>query len=214
VTVYLPGLFAETRIPVLHEFVERYSFATLIVSTSDGPTANHVPLVLDPARGTHGTLVGHIARANPLWRQAPAQAPALAVFHGPHRYVSPTWYASRAATGEVVPTWNYEVVHARGTITFFEDRAQLRALVERLTESQERGRPNAWQVAEAPAGYLATMLDAIVGLEIALTGLVGKFKASQNRNPADRAGVVAGLTAEGVSAGEIAELVRAPGTAK
>jgi transcriptional regulator len=210
--VYLPGLFAENRTPVLHEFVERYSFATLIINTRDGLLANHLPMLLDRARGPHGTLVGHVARANPVWRVPATDTPALAIFHGPHRYVSPTWYASRTATGEVVPTWNYDVVHARGTVAFFEDRARLRALVERLTASQERGRANAWQVSEAPAGFIATMLDAIVGFEIALTSLVGKFKASQNRTAADRAGVEAGLASEGVSAEEIAELVRVPGS--
>jgi transcriptional regulator len=209
--VYLPGLFAENRTSVLYQFVERYSFATLIVNSGDGLVANHLPMLLDPARGTHGTLVGHVARANPLWRLPPSETPALAIFHGPHRYVSPTWYVSRATTGEVVPTWNYLVVHARGTISFFEDRTRLRALVERLTASQERGREHAWQVSEAPATFMAGMLDAIVGFEIALTSLVGKFKASQNRTSADRAGVVAGLTGEGVSVGEIAELVRVPG---
>jgi transcriptional regulator len=210
--VYLPGLFAENRTAVLHEFVVRYSFATLLVNTRDELLANHLPIVLDPARSAHGTLVGHVARANPLWRLATSESPALAIFHGPHRYISPTWYASRAATGEVVPTWNYLVVHARGTITFFDDRARLRALVERLTASQERGRERAWQVSEAPAKFMTGMLDAIVGFEIALTSLVGKFKASQNRTAADRAGVEAGLAGEGVAAEEIAELVRVPGS--
>jgi len=209
--VYIPGLFAENRVSALHTFVERYSFATLVVSTRDGLLANHLPMLLDPGRGAHGTLVGHVARANPIWRTALTEVPVLAIFHGPHRYVSPTWYATRATTGEVVPTWNYGVVHARGTISFFEDRAQLRALVERLTASQERGRPNAWQVSEAPAKFIAGMLDAIVGFDIALTSLVGKFKLSQNRTAADRAGVEAGLAGEGLTAEEIAELVRVPG---
>lgn len=210
--MYLPKLFAENRVSVLHEFVERYSFATLVVDTADGPEANHLPMLLDPGRGAHGTLIGHVARANPIWRAANTAAPALAIFHGPHRYISPTWYASRATSGEVVPTWNYGVVHARGTISFFEDRTKLRTLVERLTASQERGRPNAWQVSEAPEKFMATMLDAIVGFEIAVTGMTGKFKASQNRTPADRAGVESGLAQEGLTAEEIAELVRVPGS--
>jgi transcriptional regulator len=210
--VYLPGLFAEKRTPVLHDFVERYSFATLIVHTREELVANHLPMLLDRARGPLGTLVGHVARANPVWRVPPSETPALAIFHGPHRYISPTWYVSRTTTREVVPTWNYGVVHAQGPIEFFEDRTRLRAIVERLTASQERGRPDAWQVSEAPAAYLASMLYAIVGFEIALTSLAGKFKASQNRTAADRAGVEAGLTGEGVSAEEIAELVRVPGS--
>jgi transcriptional regulator len=209
--VYLPGLFAENRTPVLHAFVERYSFATLVINTRDGLVANHLPMLLDRARGALGTLVGHVARANPVWREPLSETPALAIFHGPHQYISPSWYASRNTTREVVPTWNYGVVHAQGAIEFFEDRARLRALVERLTASQERGRPNAWQVSEAPAAFTASMLDAIVGFEIALTSLVGKFKASQNRTAADRAGVEAGLANEGVSVEEIAELVRVPG---
>ena len=142
--------------------------------------------------GALGTLRGHVARANPVWREA-AGAQVLAAFQGPQAYITPSWYPSKAASAKVVPTWNYAVVHARGTLRVTEDAAWLRALVGRLTDVHEASRAHRWQVDDAPADYIEQMLRAIVGIEIEITSLQGKWKVSQNRSAADRAGVAAGL---------------------
>ena len=139
--------------------------------------------------GRNGTLQGHVARANPLWRSVAEGAEVLVVFRGADAYISPSSYPSKRTDGKVVPTWNYSVVHARGTIRFFDDEARLHALVSNLTDRFERDRPEPWAVSDAPADYVRAMLRAIVGFEIEITELVGKFKASQNRSAEDRAGV-------------------------
>jgi transcriptional regulator len=208
--VYVPSYFAEQRREVLHDFMRSNSFAILVVDTAAGPIANHLPLHLDAQRGVHGTLVGHVARANPVWREALAETPALAVFSGAHAYVSPSWYASRAS-GEVVPTWNYAAVHARGPLRFFTEPKRLRHIVATLTETNEQGRARRWQVDEASAPYIERMLTAIIGFELDIAELTGKFKASQNRAAADRAGVARALEAAGMDAATRAMLVREPG---
>lgn len=143
-----------------------------------------------------------MARANPLWRQARTDAESVVVFQGAQAYVSPSWYATKADTGQVVPTWNYMVAEARGRIRFIDDAAWLHALVTRLTERHEAGRAAPWAVADAPAGYVAGLLRAIAGLEIELTSLVGKWKLSQNRPAVDRDGVVRGLAERARAAGD------------
>lgn len=187
--MYLPAHFEQHDRAALHALVRDHPLATLIVGTSDGPTADLIPLTLgDDAR----TLQGHVARANPLWRHADG-ARVLAVFSGPEAYVSPGWYASKREHGKVVPTWNYTMVQARGTLRAVQDAAWLRALVERLTAHHEAKQAAPWSVADAPDDFVQQMLRAIVGIEITLDALVGKWKVSQNRSAADRAGVAAGL---------------------
>ncbi len=207
--MYLPPHFEQTDPVALHALMRDHALATLVHLGPDGPDADHVPLELDAAAGPQGTLRGHVARANPLWRTAAGQ-PVLAVFQGPQAYVTPSWYPSKAATHKVVPTWNYAVVHARGVLQAVEDAPWLLALVSRLTAQHEAPRSQPWAVADAPEDYVQRMLGAIVGIEIPLTQLTGKWKLSQNRDGADRGGVVQGLAAGTDAAQAMAALMGAP----
>ena len=191
--MYLPKAFEEDRLPVLHDAIRSCGLATLVTVTAAGPVASHVPMLLDAAAGERGTLLAHVARANGQWRDTIAGTKALAIFNGPDAYVSPSWYPSKQETGKVVPTWNYIAIHAYGEPEFFDDAERLRALVARLTERQEAGRPNPWSITDAPADYIAGQLRAIVGVALPIERLEGKWKLSQNRPAADRAGVIAGL---------------------
>ncbi len=196
--MYLPRHFEQNDQSVLAAAMHEHPLATLIIATPAGPTADLIPLEYHPQPGSHGTLRGHVARANPLWRQAGAAA--LAVFHGPQAYVSPNGYPSKREHGKVVPTWNYTMVQARGTLRAVDEAPWLRALVGRLTERHEATQAAPWAVSDAPDDYVKQMLGAIVGIEIALTSLVGKWKISQNRDAADRAGVAAALGAHPMAA--------------
>ena len=209
--MYLPRHFEESRIEVLHDFLRHQPFGLLVTRGPEGLAANPLPFLLDAdgAAGL-GTLRGHVARANPVWREAAFDNSALVVFQGPHGYVSPAWYPSKAEHGKVVPTWNYVMVQARGTLRAVDDKAWLRAFVTRLTDHHEGGRATPWAVTDAPADFIEATLGAIVGIEIALSSLVGKWKVSQNRSAADRAGVVDGLLRERDDAALAAE-VRTPG---
>ena len=191
--MYLPKSFEEDRLPVLHDAIRAAGLATLVTVTAAGPVASHIPMLLDAGSGERGTLLGHIARVNPQWRETIAGTPALAIFLGPDAYVSPTWYPSKQATGKVVPTWNYIAIHAYGPPAFFDDAGRLRDVVARLTNRQEAGRPAPWSIADAPSDYIASQLRAIVGVALPIERLEGKWKLSQNRPEADRAGVIAGL---------------------
>ncbi|MGH8231030.1 MAG: FMN-binding negative transcriptional regulator, partial [Steroidobacteraceae bacterium] len=173
-------------------------------------SANHVPMLWITAADGLGRLQGHIAHANPLWRDVAAESAVLAVFTGPQHYVSPSWYPSKRKHGKVVPTWNYSSVQIRGHIRFIHDPGWLRALVASLTERHEHGRAQPWRIEDAPASYLDDMLHAIVGLEISVTAVEGKFKGSQNRPAGDRIGVAEALRAEGLSADEVAQLAPPP----
>ncbi len=205
--MYQVGAFREERIDVMHALMRSHRLATLVTVHDGVPEANHLPLLIDPEPSPNGTLHGHVARANPLWRQADGQE-VLVIFQGPQAYVTPSWYPSKRETGQVVPTWNYAVVHAHGTLVVHDDREWLRALVTRLTDQQEAGLPQPWRVADAPADYLERMLGAIVGIEIPLARLSGKWKVSQNRTAADRAGVAEGLGSQGdAQAQAMADLV-------
>jgi transcriptional regulator len=207
--MYVPSHFEETRVDVLHELIRTRPFATLVVSTSEGLEATHIPLELTADATPFGTLRGHVARANPIWRHASRGAPALAIFQGPASYVTPAWYASKRDHGRVVPTWNYTAVHAHGPLHSIEDPVWLRGLVERLTERHEAGRAEPWKVSDAPADFVQQMLRAIVGLEIPIARLLGKWKWSQNRDAKDREGVARGLLDQGGEAAvEMAALVR------
>jgi transcriptional regulator len=207
--MYIPPDFAETRLPVLHEAIHRARLATLVTVGGDGLEASPVPMLLDPAQGPYGTLSGHLARGNPQGRWS--SVPALALFTGPEAYVSPAWYPSKAQSGKVVPTWNYVAVHAHGTVVFFDDPDRLLAVVGKLTEKHEAGRPRPWSVSDAPADYIRAMLKGIIGFTLTITRLEGKWKLSQNRTPEDRQGVVEGLTREGGAAETaVAETMASP----
>jgi transcriptional regulator len=198
---------------VLRAFVRDHPLGLLVTqSRSGGVDANSVPFVLDADGDAPGVLRAHVARTNPVWQTARDDVDALVVFQGPHGYVSPAWYPSKTEHGKVVPTWNYVMVQARGRLRAIEDRAWLRDFVGRLTERHEAGRDAPWAVSDAPADFVETMLGAIVGIEIALTSLVGKWKVSQNRSAADRVGVAEGLVREHGDR-SLAEQVRAPGGA-
>jgi transcriptional regulator len=205
-SVYVPEHFRETRIDMLQAFLERHPLATLVAVTARGLTANHIPLRSQLSGAGSGVLRGHIARANSLWRELSAGAAVLAIFTGADSYVSPAWYPARREHGKVVPTWNYATVHVSGNIRFIEDTAWLRQFVTSLTDVHERGLADRWQVSDAPAEYIDAMLRAIVGFEITVTGVIAKFKGSQNRSAADRAGVAAALRAAGRGPDAIAEL--------
>jgi transcriptional regulator len=191
--MYLPAQFGETRIEALHQLVRRHDFGTLVVLGPDGLNANHLPFDLDPEPPPYGTLRAHVSRGNPLWREFSPDVEALAVFQGPQAYISPSWYPTKQETGKVVPTFNYMVVHGYGRLRVIEERAWLRALVGRLTDRHEAARQAPWQVSDAPEDYLERQLEAIVGLEMPLSKLVGKWKLSQNRPRTDCKGVVDGL---------------------
>ena len=205
--MYLPAHFEQTDAQAMAALLARHPLATLFWNAGDGPAAEHLPLLYDQAAsdGALGTLRGHVARANPVWREA-ADSAVLAVFQGPHAYITPSWYPAKAAHGKVVPTWNYAVVHAGGPLRIIEDKDWLRTLVGRLTDKHEAPRARPWQVHDAPADYIEQMLGAIVGIEIPLLRLQGKWKLSQNRSLEDRLGVVDGLR-EQDAAHELADLL-------
>ena len=190
--MYLPSHFAQTDAAALAALMRDQPLAALVTLQDGEPTADHIPLEFDADRQL---LRGHVARANPLWKAADGQ-PVLAIFSGVQAYVSPGWYPSKAATHKVVPTWNYAVVHAHGRLRAVDDAPWLRELVGRLTDHHEQPRAVPWSVNDAPADYVQQMLRAIVGIEIAVERLLGKWKLSQNRSAEDRAGVAAGLAAE------------------
>jgi transcriptional regulator len=211
--MYVPKHFQETRVEVLHDHIRAHPLGAIVVAAANGLDADHIPLEIDPDPAPLGTLRGHVARANPLWRDAHA-AQALVIFQGPSTYVSPAWYPTKAETAKVVPTWNYAVVHAHGTLRFIDDRAWLRDFVTRLTDRHEAGRPEPWKVSDAPDDYVESMVGGIIGLEMPIARLVGKWKVSQNRPAQDREGAAAGLTREaGESGAAMARLIRRGGDA-
>jgi len=206
--LYLPAHFEEKRTHVLHALMRARPLATLVTLCDSGIVANHIPLETLPDPAPHGLIRGHIARANPLWRTYRADSEALAIFQGPQAYISPSFYPSKQMTGEVVPTWDYAVVHAHGTLRFVQDGAWLRALVERLTNAHEASRPLPWKIDDAPPPYIEKMLSMIVGFEFSIAALTGKWKLSQNHPAANRQGVVTGLRASaGEESREIADML-------
>ncbi len=194
--MHIPSHFNQSRLPVLHALIRARPFATLVTPRQHGLDADHLPLLLDASRGACGVLRGHVARTNPVWREVGDGADVLAIFHGPDGYVSPRWYPSKQAHGRVVPTWNYVVVHARGKIGWRHEATWLRELIEATISAHEGAREDAWKLSDAPGAYTDRLLQAIVGFEIPIDALSGKWKLSQNRDAADRAGVLAGLEAE------------------
>jgi transcriptional regulator len=199
--MYVPAHFAQTDLAKLHDFVERYSFGLLVTQFDGLPFATHLPLLLDRAAGPHGTLIGHVARANPQWTQAAGQT-ALAVFSGPHAYVSPTWYQAE----RTVPTWNYVAVHAYGRVEVIDDPASLREIVRRSVEVYERAMPRPWSLEQAGDAFVNGMLGGIVGLRMQIDRIEGKWKLNQNHPAERRTKVVRALHQQG---GEDAEEIAA-----
>lgn len=195
--MYVPEAFAETRLDVLHAAMRACGLPILISVTAAGPFATHLPLLLEAEEGEFGTLYGHVARANPHWRDALPGVPALVIFPGPDGYVSPGWYPSKAEHGRVVPTWNYVTVHAAGVPAFFDDASALHGLVDRLTQRHEAGQAQPWAVSDAPVPYVEGQLRAIIGVRLPIARLQGKWKLGQNRSQADQDGLLAGYTAAG-----------------
>ncbi|MBZ5762688.1 MULTISPECIES: FMN-binding negative transcriptional regulator [Rhizobium] len=194
--MYQPPHFREDRIDIQHGLIRAHPLGLLISSGADGPVANPIPFHLDPSFGSKGRLQAHVARANGQWREIRDGAPVLVVFQGPHAYITPSWYRTKLETGKVVPTWNYAIVQVRGPARVIEDGAWIRAQVEALTRDQEGPRAEPWAVGDAPDTYIASQIKGIVGIEIDIAEIDGKWKVSQNRSEADRNGVAQGLMAE------------------
>lgn len=205
--MYIPKQFEESNVEVLHQLIREKPLATLVTINDGGIEANHVPLLLSNQAKPYGTLCGHVAKANPLWKDHPADKDVLVIFHGADGYVTPSWYASKAEAGKVVPTWNYVSVQAQGKLRVIHEPDWILSQLESLTAHNEAGFEPAWTVADAPQQFIHTLLDAIVGIEIEITDLKGKWKVSQNRSDQDRASVISGLS--GVGHFEMAAIVSA-----
>jgi transcriptional regulator len=190
--MYLPQLHEERDLGVLQALIRAHPLGTWATQDDAGIIMNHVPFHLDPARGQFGTLMCHVARANPVWQSFSGSVESVIAFHGAEAYISPSWYASKALHGKVVPTWNYAVVHAHG-LPALVDATRLPGHLAQLSAEHEAGRPAPWHVGDAPADFIRHMSQQIVGIEIPISRIVGKWKVSQNRSPEDRRGVVAGL---------------------
>jgi transcriptional regulator len=196
--MYQPAHFREARTSVMHELIRAHPLAVLVTLDASGLAANHIPMEIDAEAGEHGTLRCHVARSNPVWKAHRPEVDAMAIFQGPHSYITPSYYATKADTGEVVPTWNYATVHAYGPLRIIDDPAWLRRFIEQLTDRHEAalrqpvgGEP--WKVSDAPERYIDRLVNAIVGIEVPIARLEGKWKVSQNRPAADRDSVIAGL---------------------
>lgn len=184
--MYIPPHFSEARPENLQRILREHPLGILVTHGADGLDADHIPFLFDPHTGTHGVLSAHVARANPLWQRCPTGTQVMVVFRGAEGYISPNWYPSKHETHRQVPTWNYEVVHAHGTLTVHDDPRFVRALVGRLTRQHEAAEPRPWTMADSAPEYIDAMLRNIVGLEIAVTALVGKSKLGQNKDARDR----------------------------
>lgn len=189
---YLPPHFREDDPARIKALIDAHPLATLIAHSSNGMQAHHLPLLLDLRQGDHGALIGHVARNNMLWETA-ADTEVLVIFQAADAYITPNWYPTKAETHEVVPTWNYAVVHAWGPLIVHNDEKWTRGAVGRLTQAMERANDPAWRMGDAPQAYVRGMLENIVGIEIPIRRIVGKWKASQNRTDGDRQGAVDGL---------------------
>ncbi len=195
--MYVPKHHEETDIAVLHALVRSHPLGAWVTHGDEELLANHIPFLLDSSQGEHGTLVGHVARANPIWQAFSTTVPSLVIFQGAETYITPSWYPSKHAHGKVVPTWNYAVVHAHGLPRAIEDHDWLLQHLTQLTDTHERGQALPWKVSDAPLDFTERLMDAIVGIEIPISKLSAKWKVSQNRPEPDKLGVVAGLLARG-----------------
>lgn len=207
--MYIPPHFAVTDPAQVHRIIREHPLGMLVRHGEQGLDADHVPFEYDPAAGPLGTLKAHVARANDLWQRCPDGTPVMVVFRGAEAFISPSWYPSKHETHRQVPTWNYEVVHAHGTLTVRDDERFLRGLVARLTRQHEAAEPKPWKMSDSAPEYIDAMLRNIVGIEIAVTSLVGKSKLGQNKEARDRLGAADALAARGQD--ELAERMRNPG---
>ena len=195
--MHIPRQFVQSDIAVMHALIRTYPLGTLITRASDGVSVNHLPMHLSADTRPFGLLSGHVPRVNPVWRQAAEALDATVVFQGPQAYITPSWYASKKQHGKVVPTWNYTAVHAHGRLRFINDARWLRMHLEMLTDQLEAPSDDRWSVSDAPADFTDKQLDHLVGIEIQVSRLEGKWKVSQNRSAHDRQGVADGLRARG-----------------
>jgi transcriptional regulator len=191
--MYIPGSFQENRTETLHELIKAHPLGLLVTAGTSGMQASPIPFLLYPGEGEFGVLRAHMARANPHWKDLSGLGQCLVVFQGPEAYVTPSWYPSKAESHKAVPTWNYATVQAWGAPTVIDDAAWLRKQLNDLTQRHESARLEPWSVDDAPADFVADQMKAIVGIEIPIERIEGKFKMSQNRTDADRAGVLHGL---------------------
>lgn len=207
--MYCPAHFEESRTEILLGLMAQHPLATVISSGHSGLLADHIPLMYEPEQGTAGKLIGHVARSNPLWQTGPG-VEHLLVFQGPSAYVSPNWYATKAESGKVVPTWNYAVVHVHATLAASHDPAHIRAVLEKQTRRHEAEQPKPWALADAPEDFTERLLGLLVGIEFHILRMQGKWKVSQNQGLANRQGVIAGLQAlQRDEAASVADLVHA-----
>jgi transcriptional regulator len=207
--MYLPAHFAETRPEELQRIIREHPLGMLVTHGSHGLDADHIPFEYDPGEDGLGVLSAHVARANPVWQRCPSGTPVMVVFRGAQAYVSPSWYPSKHEAHRQVPTWNYEVVHAHGTITVHDDERFVRRIVARLTRRHEAAEPNPWKMGDSEPEFIDGMLRNIVGIEIAVTSLAGKRKLSQNKEARDRLGAADTLAARGID--ELAKSMRTAG---
>ncbi|WP_020481675.1 FMN-binding negative transcriptional regulator [Methylomonas sp. MK1] len=192
--MYIPKHFDEPRIDVMQTLIRDYPLATLVNLSADGLNANHIPLHWAEEGGSpYGSLRGHVARSNPLWTDFGQQTDVLAVFQAENAYISPSWYVTKPQTGKVVPTWNYAAVHAYGTLKIIDDPAWIRRQLEAMTAEFEAGFPESWSVSDAPADFTERLIAQIVGIEISVTRLQGKWKVSQNQPPENQNSVIKAL---------------------
>jgi transcriptional regulator len=205
--MYVPAHFAEDRVEVMHALMRSYPLGVLVANTPGGMEANHIPFVTDPSKGRWGTLRCHVARANPLWVSLEQASDVLVIFQGPDAYISPSAYEAKQKDGKVVPTWNYVAVHAYGKARVVHEREWLLELLHALTVAQESGRAHPWNVADAPSDYTDKLLNAIVGIEITVDKLIGKWKVSQNRSRTDRANVADDLRSRSNANPDMIELL-------
>lgn len=206
--MYLPPHFAVTDPEVLHQLIRAYPLGALITHGEGGLDANHLPFEFDAGEREHGVLRAHVARSNPLWQEVKDGDEVLVIFKAVDGYISPSWYPGKQEHHKQVPTWNYSVVHAHGRIQIRDDARFVRRLLANLTRTHEAAEPTPWKMADAPRDYLEAMVQAVVGIEIEITGLVGKFKLGQNKEAADRLGAANALQDRGQSA--LAEAMLTP----
>lgn len=206
--MYVPAHFEPPGIAVLHALVRARPLSTLVIAGAGGINANHIPLLLETGDTLHGVLRGHVARGNPLWRELDGGGEVLAIFHGPEAYITPSWYATKGETGRVVPTWNFAVAHAYGMPGIHEDSAWLHDHLTKLVDVNEAKFESPWALTDAPEAYTDKLMQAIVGIEIRITRLTGKWKMSQNQPVQNRHGVIDGLRRSGI--GTVADLVENP----
>ena len=209
--MYLPTHFAETSSEELNRIIREHPLGALVTHGASGLDADHVPFEFEPGVGSHGLLSAHVARANPLWQRCPTGTPVMVIFGGAQAYISPSWYPSKHEAHRQVPTWNYEVVHAHGVLTVHDDERFVRGIIARLTRRHEAAEPKPWKMGDSAPEYIDSMVRNIVGIEIAVTSLVGKSKLSQNKEARDRLNAADILKARGYEA--MSELMRNAGGA-